>query len=231
MEINEILSNVFQAPLGNVSSELGVLRIGIALLFGMALASVYRITHSGISYSSSFAFTILTATFLSCAIIIIVGENVARAFALVGALAIIRFRTVIKDPKDLTFIFAGLVVGMAVGSGLILISFTVSVLLTAVSLAVRYSKILATDNFEHILRFSSEDNDINFEDIQTILNKTINKYQLLGYEKLSDSKGSSATFEITAISQKQFNEMKNDMMKLSNKVAISFVTGNSNITY
>ena len=231
MEFSQIISSISQAPLGNIPSELGVLRIGIALLFGIALASVYRITHSGISYSSSFAFTILTATFLSCAIIIIVGENVARAFALVGALAIIRFRTVIKDPKDLTYIFAGLVVGMAVGSGLILISFTVSVLLTAVSLAVRYSKILATDNFEHILRLTSTNEDINFDTIKSILDKSINKYQLLGYEKLSDDNGSSATFEVTSITQEQFNVLKNEMTKLSKDISISFVTGNSNITY
>ena len=85
--------------------ETVILNLIISLFLGLLISFVYRKTHKGLSYSQSFIITSLLVTVIVCMVIMIIGNNLARAFALVGALSIIRFRTVLKDTKDIAFIF------------------------------------------------------------------------------------------------------------------------------
>lgn len=87
----------------------------LSLFLSLALVAVYKHTHRGLSYSTSFVHTIVIMTVTVSVIMLIIGSNLARAFALVGALSIIRFRTAIKEPRDVAFIFAGMATGMACG--------------------------------------------------------------------------------------------------------------------
>jgi len=82
----------------------------------MILARVYIFTHSGHSYSRSFVHTQVFVGVTIALIMLIIGSNIARAFALVGALSIIRFRNPVKDSRDVAFIFMSMAVGMAAGT-------------------------------------------------------------------------------------------------------------------
>jgi Domain of unknown function (DUF4956) len=81
----------------------------------MAMAKLYAVTHGGYSYSKSFLQTIVLVGVTVALIMVIIGSDIARAFALVGAMSIVRFRTPLKDSRDLVFIFAAIAVGMACG--------------------------------------------------------------------------------------------------------------------
>ena len=93
-----------------------VLNTFLAMALGFCISIVYKNTHSGLSYSASFVLLLVMVTMISATAMMIIGNNIARAFALVGALSIIRFRTVIKDTRDIGFIFFALVSGMAAGT-------------------------------------------------------------------------------------------------------------------
>ena len=82
-----------------------LLNLGLSFLLGMFVSFIYKITHKGLSYSQSFMLTNVFVAIIVCMVIMVIGNNLARAFALVGALSIIRFRTVVKDTKDTAFIF------------------------------------------------------------------------------------------------------------------------------
>ena len=77
-----------------------VLNMTMGFCLGLVISFVYKATHKGLSYSQSFMLTIVFVTFIVSMVMMVIGNNLARAFALVGALSIIRFRTVIKDTKD-----------------------------------------------------------------------------------------------------------------------------------
>jgi Domain of unknown function (DUF4956) len=98
--------------------SLGVLawRIGMAMVLGAAVAAIYRWARRGEAVQPTFLTTlILLATVIAMATQVI-GDNVARAFSLVGALSVVRFRTVVKDTQDTAFVIFAVVVGMASGA-------------------------------------------------------------------------------------------------------------------
>jgi uncharacterized membrane protein YhiD involved in acid resistance len=91
--------------------------LALSLFLSLILAYIYRQTHRGLSYSVSFVHTMVIMGATVAVIMMIIGSNIARAFSLVGALSIIRFRTAIKDPRDVAFVFMVMAVGMACGTG------------------------------------------------------------------------------------------------------------------
>ena len=94
-----------------------LINLTLSFILGVVVSLIYKRTHKGLSYSQSFMITNIFVSVIVCMVIMIIGNNLARAFALVGALSIIRFRTVVKDTKDTAYIFWALAVGMASGTG------------------------------------------------------------------------------------------------------------------
>jgi uncharacterized membrane protein YhiD involved in acid resistance len=128
--MNTFLEDLATTTIGHFSIIHALLNICIGFGMGLVIAAVYRLCFSGFSYSRSFLFALVFLTTISTLVIIAIGESVARAFALAGALSIIRFRTPIKDSKDLTFIFFALIVGLAMGTGKILIAVSATLLIS-----------------------------------------------------------------------------------------------------
>src|SRR6185312_8263648 len=94
--------------------------IAIALSLSFVLSAmigwVYRFTHRNVSYSQSYVQTLVILGMIISLIMLVVGSNIARAFALVGALSVIRFRNAIKETRDVGFIFLVMGIGMACGT-------------------------------------------------------------------------------------------------------------------
>ena len=95
--------------------EVIVLRLVVAMVFGGAVALVYRKTRR--VPASSFTSTLVLLAILIAMVTQVIGDNVARAFSLVGALSIVRFRTVVRDTQDTAYVIGAVAVGMAVGAG------------------------------------------------------------------------------------------------------------------
>jgi len=93
-----------------------ILSLLLAFVLGQVLAWIYYATHSGLSYSRSYVQSLIMITVVVAMVMAVIGNNIITAVGLMGALAIIRFRNIIKDTRDIAFIFCALVVGMATGS-------------------------------------------------------------------------------------------------------------------
>jgi len=101
---------------GTFSPETILLSLLLAFVLGQVLAWIYYFTHSGMSYSRSFVQSLILITVVVAMVMAVIGNNIITAVGLMGALAIIRFRNIIKDTRDIAFIFCSLVIGMAAGS-------------------------------------------------------------------------------------------------------------------
>ncbi|MHC5076438.1 MAG: DUF4956 domain-containing protein [Planctomycetota bacterium] len=101
---------------GAFTPESVLLSLLLSFVLGWVIAFVYYYTHSGLSYSRTYVQSLVLVTVVVAMVMAVIGDNIIRAFGLMGALAIIRFRNVVKDTRDIVFIFCSLVVGMACGS-------------------------------------------------------------------------------------------------------------------
>lgn len=121
-----------------------VASILIALFIGFAVAWTYERTHHGLSYSAGFTQSLVLMTLGSGLLMMVIGGSLVTAFGLLGALAIVRFRNVLKDTRDTVFVFFALVLGMAAGTGRVgLALFGTVVLILAVA-------------WIHLVRFGSK---------------------------------------------------------------------------
>src|SRR5579871_5880438 len=106
----------------NLDLQLLTIRLTVAFLWGLVIGAVYRVTtgsHRG--QTSGMLATLVLLTVLIGMVTLVIGNSVARAFSLVGALAIVRFRTIVEDTRDTAFVICAVGVGMASGAGFLMI--------------------------------------------------------------------------------------------------------------
>ena len=117
----EFLKSAF-SPAAEIAPLDVTLRLTAALLFGLAVAWIYRRARGPAAASGSFPGTLVLLTVLIAMVTQVIGDNVARAFSLVGALSIVRFRTVVRDTQDTAYVIFAVVIGMSVGAHNLLVA-------------------------------------------------------------------------------------------------------------
>ncbi len=126
--------------------------LAVALACGIVIALVYRFIYKGPSYSASYVNSLVLLSLITCLVIMVIGNNLARAFGLVGAMSIIRFRTAVRDVQDIVYIFFSLAVGMASGVGLHAIAITGTLLICLVSVVLVTFNFGAPGKAEYVLQ-------------------------------------------------------------------------------
>lgn len=141
----------------------------LAAILGTIVANVYKRTHKGISYSASYAYSIVVVTMVVTLVMMVVGGNVARAFTLLGAFTLIRFRTAVKDPKDTAFIFLALVVGLATGADEHALAIIGTIGISMVALILDSFNFGTVLKLEQVLYITINPKVINQKDLEVIL--------------------------------------------------------------
>jgi hypothetical protein len=113
--------------------DLGV-GLALASLLGLVIVALYRFTHRGLHYERSFLVTLVALPPIVAVVMMLIGSNLALSLGMVGALSIIRFRTVIKDSRDMVYLFFGIAIGLGCGT----YNWTVTVVATAYLTALLY---------------------------------------------------------------------------------------------
>jgi uncharacterized membrane protein YhiD involved in acid resistance len=119
MTFNDIFKSNFLENVTSVSIFDMVLAIVLAFGIGLFIFFVYKKTFSGVMYSSSFGVTLVALTMITTVVILAVTSNVVLSLGMVGALSIVRFRTAIKEPLDIAFLFWSIAAGIVLAAGMI----------------------------------------------------------------------------------------------------------------
>ena len=131
-----------------------VQNIFLAFLCGMLISVFYRLTYRGPGYQHSFLNSLVVLTMITSVVIMVIGNNLARAFGLVGAMSIIRFRTAVKETLDIIYIFFALAIGMAAGVGLAFIALASTISIGTILWFLTKSNLVAPPKKEFLLQFS-----------------------------------------------------------------------------
>lgn len=116
---NDIFKSSFFENITSFSLIDTVIGLGFAFVLGLFIYYVYQKTFNGVMYSKSFGVSLLAMTLITTLVIIAVTSNVVLSLGMVGALSIVRFRTAIKEPLDIAFLFWSIAIGIVIGAGMI----------------------------------------------------------------------------------------------------------------
>ena len=155
----------------------------VTLVCGLIISVVYRSIYNGPNYSAKFVQTMVVLAMITALVIMVIGNNLARAFGLVGAMSIIRFRTAVKDTHDIVFIFFSLAVGMAAGVGLRLIALLGTLFIGVMMLGLFKFNYAAPSKREFLLQFNCELPD-DKPPYLPILGKFCKKFRLVNMQSL-----------------------------------------------
>ena len=131
---SDIFKSSFLENMTSVSIPDMVIALVLAFCLGMFIFLVYKKTFSGVMYSSSFGVTLVALTMITTLVILAVTSNVVLSLGMVGALSIVRFRTAIKEPLDIAFLFWSIAVGIVLAAGMIPLAVIGSVLIGVILL-------------------------------------------------------------------------------------------------
>ncbi len=119
MTFNDIFKSGFLENISAVSILDMALTLALAFGVGIFIFFIYKKTYKGVMYSSSFGVTLIALTMITSQVILAVTSNVVLSLGMVGALSIVRFRTAIKEPLDIAFLFWSIAAGIILAAGMI----------------------------------------------------------------------------------------------------------------
>lgn len=143
------------------------------------ITTVYRMTHHGLSYSRVFVQAMVLSSITSCMMIMVIGNNLARGLGILGALAIIRFRTPVRDPRDMVFLFCCLAVGIGCGARVFAVASMGALFFSAVALYLHWAPFSAKSEFEGLLRFLLPADSTSHEKLRAIFEEHLGSATLV----------------------------------------------------
>jgi hypothetical protein len=174
-----MLESIFSATTGDTLTLTTMLAaLGASLVLGLLISLVYLKTHKEEGYSVGFTVTLIMLPAIISVIIMLVGNNVARAFSLAGAFSLIRFRSAPGDPKDIAYVFFTLAVGLACGMGYIAYAVVFAIILCIVMIILNEINFAKPKTTNLQLKITIPE-DLNFQELfDDILIRYTNSWSL-----------------------------------------------------
>lgn len=209
-----------------------IINLILSFFFGIIISLVYKYTHKGLSYSQSFMITNVFVSVIVCMVIMIIGNNLARAFALVGALSIIRFRTVVKDTKDTAYIFWSLASGMAAGTGSYFLAIAGNAILSLIAFILYKTNYGSIVKSEFILQFRIKSGDKKIsEDYNKVLSKYTKSQILLSSESSDDKRSIKVSLDIIMKDELEQNSLIEEISLINGLSEVVIIAAKTDIDY
>ncbi len=194
--------NEFFSVLGS-ARMMGVEQIVFSLLLTFVLsfvfATTYRWTFAGFSYSRSFVHTMVLGSMVVCLVIMAIGNNLARGLGILGTLAIIRFRTNVRDPRDMIFLFAAFGVGIACGASSFSVAIVGTITISAAALVLHWSPFASRRDYEGLLRFMLPAVPTLEGDVQAVLKQHCSAFHLIAMREAAQGDRLEYSYQIRLI--------------------------------
>jgi len=174
MNFSDIFKSNFLEKTTTFSLTDSIIGLVVAFFVGLFIYAVYKKTFNGVIYSHSFNISLLIMTMATSLVIMGISSNVLLSLGMVGALSIVRFRTPIKDPMDLVYIFWAIVSGILCGAGFIPLVIIGAILIGLV-LLVLVNKITIENPYLLIVKFEE---DVACEEVERMIAAQSKKYAL-----------------------------------------------------
>ncbi|MET8911639.1 DUF4956 domain-containing protein [Micromonospora sp. NPDC004551] len=161
-----------------------VIALSLSFVLSAMIGWVYRFTHRNVSYSQSYVQTLVILGMLIALIMLVVGSNIARAFALVGALSVVRFRNAIKETRDVGFIFLVMGIGMAAGTRFYTLAVVAAVAICLIILVMYRFNWFASSIQRQVVKVQVPPDGDYTAQIQDVLIAHTSEFELVSMESI-----------------------------------------------
>lgn len=169
--------------LQSAASNSGLLLIVYTIFLSFLLSSVIGITYvktfRGLSYSRTYVQAVILSSMIAATVIHAIGDSLARGLGMMGALAIIRFRSSFKDPRDIMFIFAALAAGIGCGVGAYNVAVVGTLGFVMTAFLLHYTPLGQVSSFDGMLRFNIKNSEEDRDELENILKKYCRTFALI----------------------------------------------------
>ena len=172
-----------------LTAELVIINMLVTFFVASFIYWVYKKTYTGVMYSKSFNITLLLTSMVTAMVMMVIGSNLALSLGMVGALSIIRFRSAIKDPRDIGFLFWGIGAGLSAGTGSYLIALIGSIIIAIIIFVFEKG---TAEIFPYLLIIKGK--AIDEEQLKEIIRANVVRYNLRMKNK--DAQGAEIIYEI-----------------------------------
>ena len=228
-----VLEDIFSSFLISDGHSLGLLDMtlgmGVPFLLMFPVVTMYKWVQKNNNFSSSFILTIFMFGILSAAVTMLIGNNIARAFGLVGALSIIRFRTAMKDPLDAVFIFWALAVGMACGTGQHLLSAAIVVLASVMLASLKILGISKVRYLDSVLKVVTRKGSHVSPQIESALKKKPLNYQKLNEYFNSDDEKRTYVYTLRRSKRKPLDSLEDSLKAIDGVESVTHLNHESSL--
>lgn len=191
--------------------------LGLSFIVGLFIFFIYKKTFNGVMYSSSFGLSLIIMTMITSLVILAVTSNVVLSLGMVGALSIVRFRTAIKEPMDIAFLFWAIAVGIVLGAGLITLAITGSVFIGLILLVFANKK----SNEQPYLLIVNLKDDKAEDNVLNVVKSGVKKHRVKA--KTVSENGIELTLEVRLKENtSKFVNMISSANGVSNAVLVSY---------
>lgn len=213
----------------DLSSEFTVMDVVIVLALSFFLSAligwVYKSTHRGSSYTQSFVFTLVLNGMVVALVMMIVGSNIARAFSLVGALSIIRFRNAVKETRDVGFIFFTMAIGMAVGTRFYTLAIIGAIVISLMIILMTRFNWFSQEMASQILRIQLP-GETHFNGLfDRAFLKFTRTSELISVDSILNGNITELTYSIGMKKSTRVEEFLDEIKQLTNNHKVTLITG------
>lgn len=217
MNFSDVFKSSFLANINSFSTLDVLLALGLSFVLGLFIFMVYKKTYTGVMYSDSFGISLIAMAMITSLVIIAVTSNVVLSLGMVGALSIVRFRTAIKEPMDIAFLFWAIAVGIVLGAGFIPLAIIGSVIIGIIIVVFATRKV---GDIPYILVVNCE--NAQFEKEAEALIKEEAKKSILK-SKSVNKLGVELTYEVRIKEENtEFINKLSELSGVTNAVLVSY---------
>lgn len=191
MSFKDIFSSDFLSNVTAISPLDMIIALGLAVVIGLFIMMVYKKTFKGVMYSKAFGTSLLAMTIITTFIILGVTSNVVLSLGMVGALSIVRFRSAVKEPIDIAYLFWAISEGIVLGAGLIELA-VIGAILIGIIMVVCVNKDSMDNPYVLVVNCNNEKAE---NEILESLKKDVKKY-IIKSKTVSDKTGIEITVEV-----------------------------------
>jgi uncharacterized membrane protein YhiD involved in acid resistance len=197
--------------------------LSLSFVLGLTLATVYRWTHQSFSYARSFLHTMVLATIVITIMIMAIGNNMARGLGIMGAMAFVRFRTPIRDPRDIIFLFASMSIGIASGAQVFDVAIIGTLYFCGTALFLSWSPFASRREFEGLLRFMLPSESPSHSYLQDIFTKYASSTELVAMREAIQGEVQEYSYQIRLIDPSYKTDLVDTLSKLEDVSEVSLV--------